>query len=121
MWPQRAMGRADDRARQLQDKQRCARGIRGMPPDPCDLYGSPDGDAASLRISEHPGRPAAAWTLLPRRCILVDVLHDRVAATGAPIPIALHDTDYGSRDFACADPEGNAWSFGTYAPPPPAH
>lgn len=50
----------------------------------------------------------------------VDALHERVAAAGAPIPIALHDTDYGSRDFACADPEGNAWSFGTYAPSPPA-
>jgi uncharacterized glyoxalase superfamily protein PhnB len=26
----------------------------------------------------------------------------------------LHDTDYGSRDFAVRDPEGNRWSFGTY-------
>ena len=26
----------------------------------------------------------------------------------------LHDTDYGSRDFAVLDPEGNRWSFGTY-------
>jgi hypothetical protein len=25
-----------------------------------------------------------------------------------------HDTDYGSRDFAVRDPEGNRWSFGTY-------
>jgi uncharacterized glyoxalase superfamily protein PhnB len=25
-----------------------------------------------------------------------------------------HDTDYGSRDFAAQDPEGNRWSFGTY-------
>lgn len=24
--------------------------------------------------------------------------------------------DYGSRDFACRDPEGNLWSFGTYWP-----
>ena len=30
--------------------------------------------------------------------------------------MALHDTDYGSRDFACRDPEGNLWSFGTYRP-----
>jgi len=28
----------------------------------------------------------------------------------------LTDTDYGSRDFAVRDPEGNIWSFGTYAP-----
>ena len=26
----------------------------------------------------------------------------------------LHETDYGSRDFAVRDPEGNRWSFGTY-------
>jgi len=28
----------------------------------------------------------------------------------------LHDTDYGSRDYAARDPEGNVWSFGTYRP-----
>ena len=28
--------------------------------------------------------------------------------------MGLHDTDYGSRDFAVRDPEGNRWSFGTY-------
>jgi len=26
----------------------------------------------------------------------------------------LRDTDYGSRDFAARDPEGNRWSFGTH-------
>jgi uncharacterized glyoxalase superfamily protein PhnB len=26
----------------------------------------------------------------------------------------LHETDYGSRDFAVRDPGGNRWSFGTY-------
>jgi uncharacterized glyoxalase superfamily protein PhnB len=35
---------------------------------------------------------------------------------GARIEMELHDTDYGSRDFACRDPEGNLWSFGTYWP-----
>lgn len=29
-------------------------------------------------------------------------------------PAEPHDTDYGSRDFAAQDPEGNRWSFGTY-------
>ena len=32
----------------------------------------------------------------------------------------LHDTDYGSRDFAVLDPEGNRWSFGTYRGAPRA-
>jgi len=45
-----------------------------------------------------------------------DALHARVTASGARIEMALHDTDYGSRDFACRDPEGNLWSFGTYRP-----
>ena len=45
-----------------------------------------------------------------------DVLHDRVAASGATIEMPLRDTDYGSRDFACRDPEGNLWSFGNYRP-----
>src|SRR4051812_2062847 len=34
-----------------------------------------------------------------------DALHDRAQAAGARIEVALHDTDYGSRDFACRDPE----------------
>jgi uncharacterized glyoxalase superfamily protein PhnB len=41
-------------------------------------------------------------------------LHARVAAAGADITAAPHNTDYGSRDFSLRDPEGNRWSFGTY-------
>jgi len=29
---------------------------------------------------------------------------------------ALVDVDYGGRGYSCRDPEGNAWSFGTYDP-----
>jgi uncharacterized glyoxalase superfamily protein PhnB len=43
-----------------------------------------------------------------------DTLFERVQAGGAEITDALHETDYGSRDFAIRDPEGNRWSFGTY-------
>ncbi len=43
-----------------------------------------------------------------------DRLHDRAVAAGATVTRPLHDTDYGSRDFAAKDPEGNLWSFGTY-------
>ncbi len=46
----------------------------------------------------------------------VNALYERVVAAGARISITLRDTDYGSRDFACLDPEGNFWSFGTYVP-----
>ena len=46
----------------------------------------------------------------------VDALCDRARAAGAEIPLEPTDTDYGSRDFAVRDPEGNLWSFGTYRP-----
>jgi uncharacterized glyoxalase superfamily protein PhnB len=60
------------------------------------------------------------WGLRPGTagCYVVtdqpDALHDRAVAAGAEITTPLHDTDYGSRDFAARDPEGNRWSFGTY-------
>lgn len=44
----------------------------------------------------------------------IDALYARVAAAGAEITGEPRDTDYGSRDFALRDPEGNRWSFGTY-------
>lgn len=43
-----------------------------------------------------------------------DALHARVQAAGGNIVTGLHETDYGSRDFAIVDPEGNRWTFGTY-------
>jgi uncharacterized glyoxalase superfamily protein PhnB len=43
-----------------------------------------------------------------------DALHERALAAGAEITRKPFDTDYGSRDFAARDPEGNLWSFGTY-------
>jgi len=46
----------------------------------------------------------------------IDALYARVQQAGASIVMALHDTDYGSRDFTCRDLEGFLWSFGTYQP-----
>jgi uncharacterized glyoxalase superfamily protein PhnB len=43
-----------------------------------------------------------------------DALCAKARAAGADIIMEPHDTDYGSRDFAVRDPEGNRWSFGTY-------
>ncbi|GAA2074712.1 VOC family protein [Streptomyces albiaxialis] len=45
-----------------------------------------------------------------------DALHAAAEAAGAEIVMPLTDMDYGSREFAARDPEGNLWSFGTYAP-----
>jgi uncharacterized glyoxalase superfamily protein PhnB len=44
----------------------------------------------------------------------VDGVYRRAKAAGAEIVAEPYDTDYGSHDFAAADPEGNRWSFGTY-------
>lgn len=60
------------------------------------------------------------WALRPGStgCYVVtdapDALFARAAAAGARVVRAVTDTDYGSREFAVADPEGNLWSFGTY-------
>lgn len=45
----------------------------------------------------------------------VDALFARATAAGAEVLMAPFDTDYGSRDCAFKDPEGNSWFFGTYA------
>ncbi|MBA3448675.1 MAG: VOC family protein [Pseudaminobacter sp.] len=45
-----------------------------------------------------------------------DAIYARARAAGAKILEEPTDRDYGSRDFICADPEGNVWSFGTYWP-----
>jgi uncharacterized glyoxalase superfamily protein PhnB len=67
-------------------------------------------------------RPADGdqWPLSPGSfgayvvCEDTDALHRRALAGGAEIVDSPHDTEYGSRDFALRDPEGNRWSFGTY-------
>ena len=43
-----------------------------------------------------------------------DALFARAVAAGRAASPEPYDTDYGSREFAVRDPEGNLWSFGTY-------
>jgi uncharacterized glyoxalase superfamily protein PhnB len=45
-----------------------------------------------------------------------DALFERAREAGAEVVSEPSDQDYGSRDFAVRDPEGNVWAFGTYAP-----
>ena len=47
-------------------------------------------------------------------CDDTDALYERAKKAGAEILREPNDTDYGSRDFAARDPEGNLWSFGSY-------
>ena len=44
-----------------------------------------------------------------------DGLFERATGAGAELVRGLVDEDYGSRGFTVRDPEGNLWSFGTYA------
>lgn len=48
-------------------------------------------------------------------CAQPDELFARAVAAGAEVVLPLKDEDYGSRGFTVRDPEGNLWSFGTYA------
>jgi uncharacterized glyoxalase superfamily protein PhnB len=46
----------------------------------------------------------------------VDAHVETAKAAGAEISRELAEMDYGSREYGAQDPEGNAWSFGTYRP-----
>lgn len=46
----------------------------------------------------------------------VDAVFDKVKTSGSTIETEVKNTDYGSREFACRDPEGNLWSIGDYWP-----
>lgn len=45
-----------------------------------------------------------------------DAHHATAVEAGAEIIMEPTDQDYGSRDYAARDPEGNVWAFGTYRP-----
>jgi uncharacterized glyoxalase superfamily protein PhnB len=70
-----------------------------------DVYGTLVGDPAGRRTD-------ALYLAVDD----ADALHARIVASGCAIVMPLRDTDYGSREFGCRDPEGNLWSFGTYWP-----
>ncbi len=46
----------------------------------------------------------------------VDAHHERAKAAGAVIVMAPADQDHGGRLYACKDPEGHLWNFGSYDP-----
>jgi len=52
-------------------------------------------------------------------CVIVgdvDGHYARARAAGARIVIEIADQPYGGRGYACADPEGYVWWFGSYDP-----
>lgn len=76
----------------------------------------PDGGGIMLgSMSETPQWPAtaghaAAYVVTADPASVLE----RARAAGATIVSELSEKDYGSSDFAAADPDGNLWSFGTY-------
>ncbi len=69
----------------------------------------------SDRPGDNEARVAAPGTMsVYVACDDPDALYERASASGARIEAEPHDTDYGSREVAVRDPEGNHWSFGTY-------
>lgn len=46
----------------------------------------------------------------------VDAHHARALAAGADVVTAPADQPHGGRFYACTDPEGHLWSFGSYDP-----
>ncbi|WP_306318878.1 MULTISPECIES: VOC family protein [unclassified Streptomyces] len=83
----------------------------------------PEGGAIMLG-SGKPDAGEGDWCLKPGTfgCYVVtakvDDLYARLVAAGADILREITDQPYGSREFAIKDPEGNMWSFGTYAGEP---
>ena len=64
------------------------------------------------RFGDHAGR---GWVYVVVED--ADAHYERAKAAGAEIVMELTNLEYGSRDYSARDPEGNLWSFGTYAPP----
>lgn len=66
------------------------------------------------RMVGEPGQPGGKSTYIAVGD--VDALYADAKAAGATILEEPVDRPYGSREFICADPQGNIWSFGTYRP-----
>jgi uncharacterized glyoxalase superfamily protein PhnB len=76
-------------------------------------------EGGGIMLGSH--KPDAEWSTAPGTLAAyvvtdhVEALWDRVRdAPRVTVIRPLSRTDYGSQEFAVRDPEGNAWSFGTY-------
>jgi uncharacterized glyoxalase superfamily protein PhnB len=75
-------------------------------------------EGGGVMLGDH--KPGGEWSLEPGGFGAyavtdnVGALYERAKNAGAKILRELADQDYGNREFAVADPEGNLWSFGPY-------
>ena len=77
------------------------------------MLGTARDDGAELWRVRAPA-PPTSWPTTSTPCTSAR------SPPGREVVRPLGHTDYGSRDFAVRDPEGNVWSFGTYGPRMPA-
>ena len=80
----------------------------------CELWHGDSCVMLGSKRTEYAPAPGTGWAY-----VVVDdadAHHARAKEAGAEIVMELTDTDYGSRDYAARDPEGNVWNFGTYRP-----
>ena len=88
-----------------------------------EIYAGDDGriDHAQLAFGEDlimlgsATEPPRAQTIYLARPD-VDEHYAAAVAAGADVVSPLQDMDYGSREYAVRDPEGNTWAVGTYQP-----
>ena len=79
----------------------------------------PDGGGVMFGTRGKPGDWGALGPqgvyIVAAEAATVDEAWQRVTAIdGVEVTTALHDTDYGSHEFAVRDADGNLWSMGTY-------
>ena len=76
------------------------------------MLGSNSGDEGRLELPSGGGSVYIALDSAEQ----VDELFASASAAGAQVLQPVTDQPYGSHEFTVADPEGNAWSVGTYRP-----
>ncbi|WMJ68467.1 VOC family protein [Stenotrophomonas sp. 24(2023)] len=81
------------------------------------MLGSASSSGAWSKLAVLPGEIGGRQT--QSACVIVtdvDAHYARAMAAGARIVIDIADQAYGGRGYACADPEGYLWWFGSYDP-----
>ncbi len=80
------------------------------------MLGSAKEDHLKMKTPREAGGVTQSIYILVADAADIDARYERAKAAGAEIVMPPRDLDYGSREFAARDPEGNLWSFGTYNP-----
>lgn len=81
------------------------------------MIGSVDNGSPSARFMKQPAETGNAETQSPYLVVDdCDALYASAKAAGAEIIMELEEKGYGGKGFACKDPEGHHWSFGSYDP-----